>query len=318
MNNTYIKKPLSDDELREKVALLRKVQKVTRPIGWILFCSIFVLTFLCCWNPFWGNQLQTGIDIFVFFIPIISFAIGYTLLHVSYGRCPNKIWAVVADSLLPDLLREKFTYLTYDSKGSVDRKLVDYVDMVDKGGLLRVFAAAFKGRNHFLGLYKGRKVEFSDIWIYNTNPSHLPGAGSPATFFKGPWMTFDHGMYVPTRIRIRERTRDFADAKKTISNVITPDAEFNARFQVVADNPHLAYLILTPQFIKRVMKFGGNVRMCFEPGRAHIAFNTDRYTFEVTGEEWEMADLNRLRKRFRQEIQHITEVIDIICEGDRI
>ncbi|MCL2487038.1 MAG: DUF3137 domain-containing protein, partial [Oscillospiraceae bacterium] len=80
--------------------------------------------------------------------------------------------------------------------------------------------------------------------------------------------------------------------------------------------PHLAYAILTPQFMARVMRIGGNVRMCFEPGRAHVAFNTGGDTFEVTGEEHEMKDLDKLRERFRQEIRHLTDIVDIICDGD--
>ncbi|MCL2486930.1 MAG: DUF3137 domain-containing protein [Oscillospiraceae bacterium] len=136
-------------------------------------------------------------------------------------------------------------------------------------------------------------------------------------------------MHVPTRIKIRSRSGDFAEGKKAESNVITPNTGFNLRFHVVADNPNLAAYILTPEFMQRVIKIdNGRLRMCLEPGRAHVAYNTSsnpvdftgkdsgHYTFEVTGEEWEMADLDKLRDRFRQEIRHLTDVIDIICDGD--
>jgi len=311
MNTNDNKKPLSDDEIRKKVARLRKAKAVSRPIAWA-FSVLAALIYL--WEV--KSQYQTGIGVLL--VLIVSILVILFLCLASYLGYQDIIRAFVSKSLVPELLREKFTNFIYNAKKGVNWKLVKSVNMLDDFSYSRC-------QNHFIGLYKGRKVEFSDVWLYTPSVSLSGGGGHRTTLFRGPWMTFDYGVQVPTRVKIRGRTGNFAIAP---SNVITPNAAFNARFQVTADNPHLAYALLTPQFIERIMKFGGRTRMCFEPGRVHFAFNTNRdsrdecgkdsgrYIFEVTGEEWEMADLDGLRDKFRQEIRYLTDIIDIICEGD--
>ena len=320
MNNSHNKPRLSDNELREKVARLRKMKTVWRWVAGILL-GLCILSFVFLFvSPFIPGKFADE-DLWIPIYSIFGSFVIWFIFYMIYLSSENKIRVVVTESLLPDLLREKFTHVTYDSKGSVNRQLVQNIDMVDKGTSWSIYPNIIKGRNHFIGLYKGRKVEFSDITVF------VRGKYATTAIFKGPWMTFDIGTPVPTRVKIQERSGDFAKGKRATSNVVTPNELFNARFKVSSYNPQLTYVLLTPRFIERIMKLGGRVRMCFEPGRAHVAFNTcrrptlfkkkDGYdTFEVTGEEREMADLDGLRAEFRREIQYLTEVIDIICEGD--
>ena len=323
MNNSHNTKPLSDDKIKKKVARLQTTRTICFRLMGLLFliAGISFFFFMACTSLI--NEESSG---FTGFVSGMLCLLCYWFAFM----CRNKIRIVISESLLPDILSEKFAHVIYNPKRCISKRLIKSVKLVDHGILGRYI----RGNNHFLGLYKGRKVEFSNILISRDSGGVEPGTRGPTFIdFAGPWIICDFGKHFLKRIRIRERKNLAVDSvdftyrsvvenpvKKDKSNFETGNAEFNKRFQILANDPQSAFYVLTPEFMSRIVRAAdasrGQLLLCFEGNRVHIAINTGGDTFEVTEAEHEMADFDKLRARFRREIQHLTEVIDIICEGD--
>jgi len=307
MSNNNDKKRLSDDDLRKKVARLRRAKKIYLPLGLIVWSlQAFLYPLVKIFSGFFDKIYSISpvwVPLLIFISPTVF---GLSILQL-WWESGKRIRAVVADTLLPELLSEKFTHVTCDAKRGINKRVISSVKLVD--------LARFTGVNHFLGLHKGRKVEFADYdFSYSTQ------YGPTRTFFKGPWMILDFGKQIPGRLRIRNRNGSSVSSSNTKSNIESPNSEFNRRFQILADDLSSAIYILTPQFMDQILRASaaanGQLLLCFEGSRVHVAINTGRETFAVTGEEWEMISLDKLRDNFRQGIRHLTKIIDIICEGD--
>ncbi|MCL2486841.1 MAG: DUF3137 domain-containing protein, partial [Oscillospiraceae bacterium] len=304
-----------DDEIRAKAAPLRR-GAVALFAGGIVFVVATVVLFLMFFvsagseiaNMSYTPGLAENVPFFIFFILLVP---GVILLVLG-GVCQSKMRNIICESLVLEALLEGFTDVSYDPKASIDKALIKSVKLVDNW-------QQFKGKDHFLGLYKGRKVEFSDLTL-----SHEVSSGESSHTvidFKGPWMICDFGKHIPTRLKIRERKGGNAVSGKK-SSVETENIAFNKQFQILTDDPHSAFYILTPHFMERIVRMDtaahGQTLLCFEGSRVHIAINSGRELFKVTGRKKELEDFSGLRASFRQELFYITGIIDILCENDNL
>lgn len=89
-------------------------------------------------------------------------------------------------------------------------------------------------------------------------------------------------------------------------------------FQILTDSPQAAYDILTPHFMKTILSAGvfAGVRtyLYFGDTQVHIAVHNKKNFFEI-GKGAELADLPRMRARFRSELKYITNIMDLLIQN---
>jgi uncharacterized membrane protein len=65
-------------------------------------------------------------------------------------------------------------------------------------------------------------------------------------------------------------------------------------------------------------KCGGQLFMCFDKTRLHIAIYNGRDSFQVSTKAAEFADYDKLKERFRQEIRYLTDILDEFMENEKV
>ena len=192
----------------------------------------------------------------------------------------------------------------YDIGGSIDPaklKLSGLFFRLDK----------FKGGNDRVsGVYDGVKFAFCDVSLFNRfSESEILG-----TFF-----------YAEFNKRISAKTLIFparAGAPNTsgLKKIDMDDAEFNAAFAVYSADATSAMYILTPAFMRRLLRFAGAVAapvsLSFLDSKIYIYVNTGRDNFEPDIDE------SVLRRdpaaQLKRELSHFLAIVKNLKLNERI
>ena len=166
------------------------------------------------------------------------------------------------------------------------------------------------GNDRVLGVYDGVKFAFCDVSLFNRfSESEILG-----TFF-----------YAEFNKRISAKTLIFpvcAGAPNTggLKKIDMDDAEFNAAFAVYSADAAGAMYILTPAFMRRLLRFAGAVAapvsLSFADSKIYIFVNTGRDNFEPDIDESVLRrDPAALIKR---ELSHFLAIVKNLKLNERI
>lgn len=162
-----------------------------------------------------------------------------------------------------------------------------------------------KQTNNFIGEYNGVKYQFADLDLverYNEN-----GRTHTRTVFSGLVYILDYEKDKKGDMLLYGQKPYFVllnDYKK----VQTESGEFNAMFEIYADDPHQAFYFLTPIIIENLVElaknYDGKINIAYKDGKVIVAITTDSkgaYTGEVimNGKRYSQGLLSQsLLKRF--------------------
>ncbi|MCL1919329.1 MAG: DUF3137 domain-containing protein [Peptococcaceae bacterium] len=299
--------PLSDDEIYAQLKPIKTKQIVCGIIGNCSLVFMIAMIFLIFFSLIVKNSTMGGIGILLI---ILSLILGCIFLRMA-NKCQKLIRAIIADTITRGVLAETFELSYFDAAAHISDGLVRASRLVDRW-------SRFKGEDYFAGRYKGRNVCFSDITLTHTESSG--NSTHTVIDFKGPWMICDFAKNVPAQLRLRERNpRD--KGRKTKSTIETENELFNKKFQILSQNDHTVFYVLTPHFMEYICHADniaqGQTLLWFVGNQVHIALNNGRDTFRITGSRQEIKNLDQLRNRFRADLRYLTAIIDVLCQNDR-
>lgn len=175
------------------------------------------------------------------------------------------------------------------------------------------------GSDFVKGKYRGSEISFSDITLTDVQ-RHTDSNGhtheTRTVRFKGQWLICRLGKNIAHPLRLREnRAKLFGKGyKKAKSTVETENVAFNEKFQIIADDPHTAFYILTPHFMEYINSADavaqGKTYLCFAGNYVHFAVGNDRDLFEIKASPGKLRDIPALRARIRSEAALVTGIID--------
>jgi hypothetical protein len=253
---------------------------------------------------------------------VLAAAIGVigTVLVLTGKHHARKLKGFFGENVIRGCLAEIFDGLDYNHAMHIDK------GMIRNAGLVSGWDECY-GSDYCTGSYKGVRIQFSDIRLTEIERKKDKDGNtkeSETTVFMGQWLICELDKELPARLRLRENTRKVlgGDYQKGKGNLDTENEAFNEKYQIIADDEHTAFYILTPHFMEKIVemdvKAHGRTFMCFDRNRIHIAINNNRDSFEISTKAGSVNDLNALRDRFRAETEYLTDLLDEILLNTRI
>ncbi|MCL1895950.1 MAG: DUF3137 domain-containing protein [Clostridiales bacterium] len=293
---------LSDKELSEKLMVMDKKQTMFIILGLILFCLIFLV--------FVFPDLQRLFALLFFLLLPFS---GY--LFVLAGKQRANMKKLIGLNAVLGVLNEAFELHEYIDSRHIDEKIIAATQLIPGWD-------ECTGNDYVSGVYQGVGLTFSDIQLkhigrgINKRKSGLP-------IFEGQWISCGLGKEFGIHMLIRERskTKLARERKKTEHELMTGNAAFDERFQVITTDPGLALRFLTPHNMERIISVttAANARMYFYIGGTwlHIAVNSEKELFEV-GKSAELTDIPQLRARLKTEVDYIIGIVDELLKIENL
>jgi hypothetical protein len=232
------------------------------------------------------------------------------LFAFVYGSYEQEAKKLVSDNVTFGALNKVFTHVTHNPNGSVS------MSDIRAAKLFRNWSGC-SGSDKVTAEYRGLRLVFSDIKLtYEENDETM-------TAFEGQWLIIDLSKTLNANLRVIDR-RTSSGRLDGKSDIETESMEFNRKFQILTDDPHTAFLILTPQFMEFInrisAKAGARICLWFSNSSVHIALHSGRNLFEIeTGAnplEPRPESIIELRDRIKNEIGYITGVLDELALND--
>jgi hypothetical protein len=295
---------LSDQELASQITALQRKSKLTKVLA-VLFTICALVSF------------QIGVWV-VGVLALIGVCVFAILSVVESGKAKN----LLADNITRDILSGVFDNCDY----APARRIPD--ESLREAALVADWDIA-TGSDFISAKYKGRRVTFSDIELSEEVETENDEGNSSTTYvtkFKGQWMILELGHAVPAPLRLRENLersnklskKIFGDRYKNKSDVETENAEFNKRFQILTEDEHSAFYILTPHFMEFIMQADAaantETNLCFIENRVHIALHTGKDSFELKKNDGK--NIDALRERMKSDLSYITSIVDELLKNE--
>ena len=290
---------LSDKELSEKLLALRKKQTMFILIGLIpLSAAILVLIYRM-------SNIDFGM---IFLAPLyVTLMLAAVVLFIMAWITRGKMKQLISLNTVQAVLNEVFELQEYIYNEHMDEKIIAATQLVPGWNSL-------KGSDYVSGKYQGVRLMFSDIHMEQVTVDS-DNHKSSTTILKGQWIACELGKESGIHMLIRERSKKklARGREKTNYELMTVNAAFNERFQVIATDPDLALRFLTPHTIEHIVSIAttANARVYLYIGGMwlHVAVDSGKNFFEV-GKSTELSDIPQLRTRLKSELKYITNIID--------
>jgi hypothetical protein len=225
--------------------------------------------------------------------------------------------AAYKEMLVRGLLSERIDDLRFDPNGGIDRETVKSTDMMNLGNIYEV-------NDLIEGFYNGVHFSQSDILIQQRSGGKT---ASTTTYLKGRWLVFDFSQSFYCDLQVRDRKFSYAkksggwfSEREKTQKLETESEEFNRIFKVYADNESEALAILTPHFMKALMRAreqaDGEVLFCFVDRKLHVAVNNHSDGFEPP--VWSPIDQAAAREAILSDLRLITDLIDTLNLDERL
>lgn len=294
---------LSDAELGAQLTALHKKANTMKILAGVCVVAVFVLWIV---HPLLGASA---------FIPAAVFAI---MSAIAGSKAKN----LLANNITRDVFSQVFDECIYSAGHCLPDELLREAALIPNWDMAT-------GSDLISAKYKGHTVNFSDIELseeVERENSDGDTSTSYETKFKGQWMIFELGRELPAKLRLREKLERSGTISKKIlgeryndkSDVQTENAEFNKRFQILTEDPHSAFYILTPHFMEFILSAddAANTRtyLCFFENRVHIACYTGKNSFELRKNDG--ANIDQLRARMKMELSYITSIADELLKNE--
>jgi hypothetical protein len=285
---------LSDDELGDKLQSLRRKKLLTGVVGTVLLIPALITISL---PLLWPVAIPCFIGAGVF--------LGMNLMAAK------KMKQLVAVNVVRDALGEVFDVEAYETARCINSSMVGEADLIHQWNEIT-------GSDLVQGKYKGVPIQFSDVKLVDVQ-EHTDSDGDTRTTrttrFQGQWIVLEAKKPLAHTLRLRERKERKLGSgyKKTKDDVDTENEAFNAKFEILTQDPHTAFYVLTPHFMETIVaadeRAGARTYLCFMGSKIHIAVDTGRDSFEAKKGS-DTKNLPALRERIKGEVRYIMEIAD--------
>ena len=237
-----------------------------------------------------------NIVVYGFILLVIKCSVGSKDYMSSYQNLYRK-------EIVNKVLTELFTDVKVNYDSGFKEDFLREVDLISIGDTYNV-------EDYYQGKYKN--ISFSSCDIYTDHrEKDKDGDYHTVVDFYGQYFIFEFNKKFKGNVKIFQRDSGFYEGLDTY--VEMEDEEFNKEFDVVADDAHLAYYILTPNFMEKLKKLNKkhtNYRFAFVDNYLHIATYNDHDSFAVN--PYKKLDIDKELENVREEVQDIIEIIDIL------
>ncbi len=230
-------------------------------------------------------------------------------------RAEGEYKAQLGQTVIRQVLSEAFDHVyEYNPGGHIDNGIIKRTHMVFPFDFHEI-----EGSDYVKARYRGVDIEMSDITLirvikstYTDDHGNDQETEKRKTMFEGQWIVCNFHKKLSADLSVFEGGR-----RK--GQIETENDAFNRKYGISCSSAHDAFYILTPHMMENILamddRADGDTYMRFlREGKVHLAINSGRNNFEIG--KMNKASVDRLREKFRDELQYITDVIDLLLSID--
>lgn len=245
------------------------------------------------------------------------------VLFVLYGQHKKSLKTFVGEQITVPVLQEFMELESFEPNAYTDKSVLDSLSILPGHNME-------SGSDLIRGTYKGNRMELCDLLLQQITSTGK--TTTVVTVFEGQLVTYALDRVIDGYVEVTKRTVGKADGffkrlkrwgasvstGREYEYVETENEAFNRMFDVRAENPQTAFLVLTPQFMERLMTVNGQVstNFCFAGDRLYMAVKSEEDRFEVNTDIDTETDLEQLRERLRQDMRATTSLLDELRKND--
>ncbi|MCL2019824.1 MAG: DUF3137 domain-containing protein [Oscillospiraceae bacterium] len=236
------------------------------------------------------------------------------VLAIIATRKGWKLKELVTENVTKVVLSQAFELIEYAPKKALSHAVIEDTKLITDWDTR-------SGSDYIRGKYKGYGFEFSDIELSETVTITTDGETTITTYnekFKGQWIILYTKKELPTVLRLRKKVKSV----RMKSSVETENMAFNSKYQIEANDPHGAFLILTPHFMEKVTHAdtlaNGRTFVYFGGRKVHIAIYNKRNLFEFSARKKAHSSIDALMELQRKEVKYITDILDVFLSNESL
>ncbi|HWT76618.1 MAG TPA: DUF3137 domain-containing protein [Mobilitalea sp.] len=289
---------LSLEKLRKKAATLLII---------IVTISIAAtLIFLFVFSALGMERMGTYLSV------LLGAGIGYLLSVVTgFFHISEEYKARFKATFVEIPLRNTFSQVIYYADQGIEEDVIKETGIMSLGN-------RYTSNDYVRGYYKDVKFERADVKIqqhYNTGKSSYT-----VTYLHGRWLIFEFNKNFHFDLQIignefphsLKKNSIFTESEERRHRIQLEDIEFHEMFDVLCQNEHEAYYILTPQFMS-VLKdinstMDGSIMLGFIDNKLHVAIHNEKDSMEPR--IFNSINLSAVKEEVQQEINVILNIID--------
>ena len=236
-----------------------------------------------------------------FLFPFLGLIAGIGVLYIAIYL--TKLQAAASDfkdQLMSAVLGEFFTKVSHDK-----HKGLSLVDVMASELLSK--PDRFYSNDLIIGEYNGVDFRLSDVTLQRVTSNGK--TTTVTTYFRGPVMVFDFHKQTDGKLIVQETMRGELFTK--YKRIKLESVSFNKTFHTYSTKDQLAFYILTPHFMERLLRLedevDGNFYFSFIDGKMYVALynNKDLFEFNMFG------TINgKIYERFYYEIKIVKDLIE--------
>jgi hypothetical protein len=264
--------------MQDRIQILEKYRK--KALHALLFAiavSVFIVIVL--------SAVMKDLQPAGFFLSLLLGTGSGLLLYYMAGchRYLKEFKAYFKAVFVEEPFRSAFGQVVYKYGQGFDKERIDATDMILIGN-------RYYSNDYVQGFYKNVRFERADVKIQN----HVSTGKTSytVTYFNGRWLIFDFNKEFHFDLQIIGNGFEYAQKNKSIftgaqdrrHKIELEDIIFNENFQVLGQDYHEAYYILTPHFMGVLKELydtvDGALMLGFTDNRLHVAVNTKKDAME--------------------------------------
>lgn len=233
---------------------------------------------------------------------ILNIIIGFVLLIV-YSSKASAVSKEFKQVFVAALIESEFDHVRYSIEGKLSKQAFYKYEFGLSGNI-------YKTNDHIEASYKGIQFSLCDVLLQQRTRSGK--TTHTVTRFQGPVLSIRLNKSQPGKLQVLESSRLtwFDDYDKVEMESIA----FNKTFNVYSTNEILAFYILTPHFMEKLMKVErenpGKLYFTFINGYLNIGLYNRKDNFEIAGKT--ISDETLLL--FKSQIRKIKEIIEEVVK----
>ena len=188
------------------------------------------------------------------------------------------------------------------------------------------------GSDLIQGRYKGNPISLCDLLLQQVTSSGK--TTTVITVFKGQFLSYGLKKKLDGYVELQKRSvgkaggflkrlRNFGTSVshgRSFEQVETENTEFNQAFDIRAEKPLTAFLVLTPQFMEKLLEVNQRytTNFCFAGDRLYMAIKSNEDRFELKGSIQTMEDVERFRNKIRHDLEASLSLLDVLLSNDHL
>lgn len=240
------------------------------------------------------------ISIICTMLVIIKFSKGYS--QKAYQRYKQVYKRQIVLPALNEIFEDAQVY-----DGGFSSKDMSDIGLINIG-------THYKSEDSFKGKYN--KVPFEAAEIYTYHKVYRNDRNEKVIDFNGNYYIFEFNKNFKGNMKVFPEGETSRSKEKgiKIADLDLENIKFNEKFRVITEDEHLAYYILTPQLMEKMIKLNEefiDVSFAFIDNKLHMAVSTTRENlFEFS--PYEKLNIEEETKSVKESMIVLTQIVDML------